>query len=96
MNELNLRGRLLTTLFRRGQANENIDLFGLAESCACSPAEVRASLAQLAQAGLVDARRARLTLAGLACATALARYQAAPAERGRRSSPLLSSACRAA
>jgi len=96
MNELNLRGRLLATLFRRGQVNENIDVLGLAEGCRGRLADVLVGLDQLARAGLVDARRLRLTLAGLACATALARHQAARAEEDRRSSPLLPSACRAA
>jgi hypothetical protein len=104
MNELNLRGRLLTTLFRRGQANETIDVIGLARSCAVSVADVLVELDQLACAGLVgrltDARplpEVRLTMAGLACATALARLQAAePAKPNRRSSLPLARARRAA
>ena len=63
--------RLLTTLFVRSQNNDCIDLFVLSERAGASPYAVLRALAALAEAGLVDARRLRLTLSGLALASAL-------------------------
>jgi hypothetical protein len=62
--------RLLTTLFVRSQNNDCIDLFVLSERAGASPYAVLRALAALADAGLVDARRLRLTLSGLALASA--------------------------
>jgi hypothetical protein len=63
--------RLLTTLFVRSQNNDCIDLLVLSERAGASPYAVLRALAALEAAGLVDARRLRLTLSGLALASAL-------------------------
>ncbi|HKO93585.1 MAG TPA: hypothetical protein VJU61_20670 [Polyangiaceae bacterium] len=63
--------RLLTTLFVRSQANDSIDLLLLSERAGASPYAVLRALSALQDAGLVDARRLRLTLNGLALASAL-------------------------
>jgi len=63
--------RLLTTLFVRSQNNDYIDLLVLSERAGASPYAVLRALSALAEAGLVDARRLRLTLSGLALASAL-------------------------
>lgn len=71
MNDSKLCRRLLEALWRRGQQNEIVDIFTLADDVAVGPGEVLVALAALGRAGLVDARRVRLTLEGLAVATAL-------------------------
>jgi hypothetical protein len=71
MNATRLRKRLLVTLFVRSQNNEIADLFELSESSAASSYAVLKELDVLARAGLVDARRLRLTMSGLAVASAL-------------------------
>ena len=63
--------RLLTTLFVRSQNNDYIDLFVLSERAGASPYAVLRALSALQDAGLVDARKLRLTLSGLALAGAL-------------------------
>jgi len=63
--------RLLTTLFVRSQNNDYIDLLVLSERAGASPYAVLRALSALQDAGLVDARRLRLTLSGLALAGAL-------------------------
>lgn len=79
MNATQLRKRLLVTLFVRAQNNELTTLFELSESSAASSYAVLKQLEALARAGLVDARRLRLTFCGLAVASGLL----APAARGR-------------
>jgi hypothetical protein len=71
MNATRLRKRLLAALFVRAQSNETINLFELTESSAASAYAVLKELDALARAGLVDARRLRLTLNGLAVASTL-------------------------
>ncbi len=85
MNETKLRGRLLTILLRRGQTNVPIDVFELATGCRSSLYAVLRTLAELDGRGLVDARRLRLTLDGLALASALA--GAGVADRGLKLGP---------
>jgi len=63
--------RLLTTLFVCSQNNDSIDLFVLCERAGASPYAVLRALATLEHAGLVDARRLRLSWSGLALASAL-------------------------
>ena len=63
--------RLLTTLFVRSQNNDYIDLLVLSERAGASPYAALRALAALEAAGLVDAHRLRLTLSGLALASAL-------------------------
>jgi hypothetical protein len=70
MNEAKLCGRLLTRLFRRGQAGESIDIVTLAEEAGASVFAALKAMSVLERAGLADARRLRLTLAGLALAAA--------------------------
>jgi len=90
MNEPNVWGRLLLSLLRRGQDTEIVDLFELAGDCATSSFEVLRGLEALQSRGLVDARRLRLSLNGLAVAQALRSKIAQPAaesERRRSSRP---------
>jgi hypothetical protein len=70
MNEPRLCGRLLTRLFRNGQAGETTDIISLAHSCGTDVLAVLRAMAALERAGLADARRLRLTLSGLALAAA--------------------------
>jgi hypothetical protein len=70
MNEPKLCGRLLTQLFRRGQAGERIDIVSLAEEAGASVLAALKAMTALERAGLADARRLRLTLSGLALAAA--------------------------
>jgi len=70
MNEPRLCGRLLTRLFRNGQAGETTDIISLARSCGSDVLAVLRAMAALERAGLADARRLRLTLSGLALAAA--------------------------
>jgi hypothetical protein len=87
MNEPNVWGRLLLSLLRRGQDNETVDLFALAGDCATSSFELLRALEALQSRGLVDARRLRLSLDGLAVAQALRSQSARPvAETERRKS----------
>ena len=79
MNEPRLCGRLLTTLFRCGRDNETIDIIGLAGRCGAELPAVRRAMTALERAGLADAGRLRLTLAGLALGAALSE----PSERER-------------
>jgi DNA-binding transcriptional regulator PaaX len=81
MNESKLRARLLTHLFDRGQAAETTDLIDLARNAGASARAVLAALRSLEHAGLVDARRLRLTLPGLALVAAFARGRRAGDER---------------
>jgi hypothetical protein len=71
MNENNRQARLLKVLLRRARDNEIINLFELAADCGQSVFVVLKSLSLLQEKGLVDARRLRLTLQGLAWASAL-------------------------
>ena|SRR5687768_12647749 len=70
MNEPRLCGRLLTRLFRNGQAGETTDIISLARSSGSDVLAVLRAMAALERAGLADARRLRLTLSGLALAAA--------------------------
>src|SRR5262245_38627041 len=63
--------RLLETLFTRRQNNEIVDFMVLVAVSRARPYAVLKSLQSLERAGLVDARRLRLTLQGLAVASAL-------------------------
>jgi len=89
--------RLLTTLFVRSQNNDCIDLLVLSERAGASPYAVLRALSTLEDAGLVDARRLRLTLSGLALAGALvgpraeAPRHAVPSGEHAASSPVTSS-----
>ncbi|HTV19607.1 MAG TPA: hypothetical protein VMG12_13070 [Polyangiaceae bacterium] len=97
MNEPRLCGRLLTRLFRNGQASENTDIIGLARSCDADVLSVLRAMAALERAGLADARRLRLTLSGLALAAAFSEPErSASPRRERRSGRSLPSARRAA
>ena len=89
MNEPKLCGRLLTQLFRRGQAGERIDIVSLAEESGSSVLAALKAMTALERAGLADARRLRLTLSGLALAAAFSERQPAGDEM-RTSRPVLS------
>ena len=84
MNEPRLAERVLVALFRRGQRNESIDIFGLAQDCDASLFGVLKALEELDRRGLADARRRRLTLAGLAVATAARKLRRTRADGARR------------
>jgi hypothetical protein len=88
MNEPRLCGRLLTRLFRNGQAGETTDIISLARGCGADVLAVLRAMAALERAGLADARRLRLTLSGLALAAAFSDPEsrvAQPRERPGRS-----------
>jgi hypothetical protein len=88
MNEPRLCGRLLAQLFRNGQTGVNADIIDVARSCEASVLAVLKASVILERAGLVDARRLRLTLPGLAVAAAFAQPGAeAPAGRQPARSP---------
>jgi hypothetical protein len=89
MNEPKLCGRLLTQLFRRGQAGETIDIVTLADEAGTSVLAALKAMTALEGAGLADARRLRLTLAGLALAAAFSERHPAGDEL-RSSRPVLS------
>jgi hypothetical protein len=89
MSEAKLCGRLLTQLYRRGQAGEGIDIVSLSEEAGASVLASLKALTALERAGLADARRLRLTLSGLALAAAFSQRRAAGAEP-RTSRPALS------
>jgi hypothetical protein len=89
MNEPKLCGRLLSQLFRRGQAGERIDIVSLADEAGTTVAAASKAMAALERAGLADARRLRLTLSGLALAAAFSERHAA-GEPARQSRPVLS------
>jgi hypothetical protein len=78
MNEPKLCGRLLSQLFRRSQAGERIDIIDLAQEAGASLFAALKALDALERAGLVDARRLRLTLSGLALAAAFSEPASAP------------------
>src|SRR5262245_16905157 len=84
MNEPRLCGRLLTRLFRNGQAGENTDIIGLSRSCGADVLAVLRAMAALERAGLADARRLRLTLSGLALAAAFSEPEREVAPRRER------------
>ncbi|HVZ31412.1 MAG TPA: hypothetical protein VG963_03250 [Polyangiaceae bacterium] len=87
MNANRLRKRLLAILFVRSQNNETTHIFDLAESSGASCCEVLLELRTLDRGGLIDGRRLRLTLRGLAVASALVRpSRREPAPERRRSS----------
>ena len=71
MNLRRLCLRLLQVLFVRRQNNEIIDLMDLCAGTGARPHAVLKALQALADAGLVQPRRLRLTLSGLAVASAL-------------------------
>jgi hypothetical protein len=73
MNANRLRKRLLAILFVRAQNNETTHIFDLAESSGASFGEILLELRTLDRGGLIDERRLRLTLSGLAVASALLR-----------------------
>jgi glycine/D-amino acid oxidase-like deaminating enzyme len=63
--------RLLLTLAKLSQADETIDLMSLSEAARLSPLSALRALVALETKGWVDARKLRLTLAGLAIAQAI-------------------------
>jgi hypothetical protein len=73
MVTFNPSGRLLVALFDLTQAGECIDLFSLSESAGLNLYRTLSELDSLGKRGLVDAGRLRLTIDGLAVATALDR-----------------------
>jgi hypothetical protein len=78
-----LSRRLLKLLFVRRQNDEIINFIELCTASRARPYAVLRSLQALGHAGLVDPRRLRLTLAGLAVASALVRPAAGAEERPR-------------
>jgi L-amino acid N-acyltransferase YncA len=68
-----LSRRLLSVLFVRRQNDEIIDFMDLCAGTRARPYAVLKALQALAGAGLVDPHRLRLTLSGLAVASALVR-----------------------
>ena len=78
-----LSRRLLKHLFVCRQGDEGIDFMDLCAASRARPLAVLRALQALAGAGLVDAQRLRLTLAGLALATALVQPTAAAEEPSR-------------
>lgn len=83
MNLSRLSRRLLQVLFVCRQNDEIIDLIGLCASSRARPYAVLKALQALGAAALVDPHRLRLTLTGLAVASALV-SRAAQAEDGAR------------
>jgi hypothetical protein len=67
-----LSRRLLRLLLNSRQNDEIIDFMDVCEDCAARPYAVLKALHALASAGLVESGRLRLTLEGLAVASALA------------------------
>lgn len=84
MNEPTLAERVLVALFRRCQRNENIDIFCLSQDCGASLFAVLKALQALDRKGLVDARRERLTLTGLALAAAVRKRRRVRLDDARR------------
>jgi Mn-dependent DtxR family transcriptional regulator len=83
MNDTKLCARIAKELFRRAQADESADIFDLAEACGASLFRVLKAVQKLDREGLVDARRLRLTLSGLALVAAFSRSRASQQpERG--------------
>jgi transcription initiation factor IIE alpha subunit len=76
MNDTKLCARIAKELFRRAQADEKGDIFDLAQACDTSLFSILKALQKLDREGLVDARRLRLTLSGLALAAAFSRARA--------------------
>jgi len=87
MNEPRLCGRLLTRLFRNGQTGETTDIISLASGCGADVLAVLRAMAALDRAGLVDSRRLRLTLSGLALAAAFSEKEAGALQQHRESRP---------
>jgi hypothetical protein len=71
MNDSELRRGLLQALATLSQSGDNFDLFDLARASDQSLYVVLRGLEDLGSLGLVEQRRLRLTLAGLAVASAL-------------------------
>lgn len=67
------RARLLLALFDMTQAGVTIELFSVAENAGLNLYRTLAELSVLGEKGLVDPRKWRLTLSGLAVATSLDR-----------------------
>jgi len=78
-----LSRRLLACLFVWRQNDEIVDFMDLCAAVRARPYGVLKALRALGQAGLVDPRRLRLTLDGLAVAAALVRPAARAEERAR-------------
>jgi len=78
-----LSRRLLKLLFVRRQSDEVVDFMDLCSASRSRPLAVLRALGALAEAGLVDPRRLRLTLSGLAVATALVRPTAGAEQPSR-------------
>jgi hypothetical protein len=70
-------------LFKCCQNDESIDFIDLCEGVGSRPYSVLKALGSLGRAGLVDPRRLRLTLDGLAVAAAIARPAARAAASPR-------------
>lgn len=71
MTNLEPQERLLKALLLLSQANDSIDIFSLSQEAELDLFVTLRELAYLDADGLVDARRLRLTIAGLACAVPL-------------------------
>ncbi|MEO8180151.1 MAG: hypothetical protein ABI895_15050 [Deltaproteobacteria bacterium] len=78
-----LSRRLLHLLFVRRQNDEIIDFMDLCTASRARPYAVLRALQALGSAGLVDPRRLRLTLSGLAVASVLVRPTAGAEVRAR-------------
>jgi hypothetical protein len=71
MTEHDLPGSLLRALLGMSRSCEIIDIYSISRRLGSDPGRTRRALNALAEAGLVDAERLRLTLTGLAAACAL-------------------------
>lgn len=84
------RTRVLIALFELAQASEPIDLYSLAEEAGLNLYRTLAELHELSLLGLADARRLRLTGAGLALSVSvLARLTAKQQEASKTTYDLL-------
>lgn len=81
------RARLLLALFDMTQAGVTIDLFSVSENAGLNLYRTLSELAALGEKGLVDPRKWRLTLSGLALAASLDRR--VRAERATLESPTM-------
>jgi hypothetical protein len=88
MNDTKLCARIAKELFRRAQADETSDIFDLAQACGTSLFSALKALQKLDTEGLVDARRLRLTLSGLAVVAAFSRARTSQQPESEAGRPL--------
>jgi hypothetical protein len=88
MNDIRLCARIAKELFRRAQANETTDIFDLARACDTSLFAALKAVDRMGREGLMDPRRLRLTLEGLALVTAFSREPAAERKQRETGRPL--------